>query len=338
LKFTFNPLVKEIPSIGLLRGLASAMVCYYHLAHENHRLLPPESIVKQSGAWGWAGVQVFFIISGFVIPYSMFVNNYSHQKVWIFLKKRIIRIEPPYLISIVLVLLLNYVSTLSSNYQGQPFKIDWANVAGHIAYLNIFTGQKWLQDVYWTLAVEFQFYLLIAAVYGLVVSKNIFYRLTFCLGFLSLMFLNFTAKGFIIPYTAYFMLGIFLFQYYCNIIKRNEFWTLIILGFCSLLYLQGWEMASISAVSICIIAFVKNVPAFFRLLGTVSFSLYLVHIPIGGRINNLAVGLTDNLHLREAAVFVAFAVSVFAAWLFYNMVEKQFKRLSAHVKYNKATI
>ncbi len=333
MKFQFNPLVKEIPSIGLLRGIASVMVCYFHLAHENPRLLPPESIIKQSGAWGWTGVQVFFIISGFVIPYSMFVNNYSLNKVWIFLKKRIIRIEPPYLISIVIVLLLNYVSALLPSYKGQPFAIDWANVAGHVAYLNIFTGDKWLLDVYWTLAVEFQYYLLIAAAYGLVVSKSIFYRLIFFTGFIGLMFLKIPATGFIMPFTGYFMLGILMFQYYCNIIEGKEFWILLLLCFAVLFYLLNWQMVAIAAASICIIAFVKNVPPFFRLLGTVSFSLYLVHIPVGGRVNNLAVGFIEPLHLREAVVFVSFAVSLFAAWLFYHAVEKKFKKLSATVKY-----
>jgi peptidoglycan/LPS O-acetylase OafA/YrhL len=333
MKFKFDPLAKEIPSIGLLRGIASAMVCYFHLAHENPRLLPPQNIIKESAAWGWVGVQVFFIISGFVIPYSMFVNNYSIEKWWLFLKKRIIRIEPPYLISIVLVLVLNYISALFPSYKGQPFVLDWTNVASHIAYLNIFTGQKWLQDVYWTLAVEFQYYLLIAAVFGLVVSKSIFYRLLFFTGFIAMMFLTIPAKGFIMPYTAYFMLGILLFQYYCDLISSIEFCVLGLLSCCVMFYLQGWQMVAVSAVAMCIIGLVKKVPSFFRMLGTVSFSLYLVHIPIGGRINNLAAGLTDNIHLKEAVVFVSFAASIFFAWLFYHAVEKRFKKLSAALNY-----
>jgi len=335
MKFQFNPLAKEIPSIGLLRGIASAMVCYFHLSFGNPNFLPQESIVRQSGEWGWVGVQIFFIISGFVIPYSMFVSNYSPGKVWIFLKKRMVRIEPPYLISIVLLLLLNYISTLSPFYKGAPFEVDWKNVAAHIAYLNIFTGDKWLQDVYWTLAVEFQYYLLIAAAYGMVTSKKMLVRLTFCIAFLALMFLNISAKGFIMPFTAYFMLGILLFQYYCNIIEGKEFWLLLLLTFMVLLYIFGWQMVAISAASICIIVFIKNIHPVFRFLGTISFSLYLVHIPIGGRINNLAAGFIKNIHAREAVVFVSFAISILAAWLFYLAVEKRFKKMSATFQYNQ---
>lgn len=335
IKFKFNPLAKEIPSIGLLRGIASAMVCYFHLAQGNPKFLPPDSIIKQSGAWGWAGVQVFFIISGFVIPYSMFINNYTGDKIWVFLKKRIIRIEPPYLVSIVLVLLLNYISALLPSYKGQPFAIDWANVAGHIAYLNTFTGQNWLQDVYWTLAVEFQYYLLIAAVFGLLVSKNVLYRLLFYTGFLAMMFLPVPVKSIITPFTGYFMLGILLFQYYCDIIDTKEFWVFSLLSSALLGYLQGWPMVVISTASLCTIVLVKNVPSFLRFLGTVSFSLYLVHIPIGGRIINLAAGFIANVHLREVVVFAAFAASIFAAWLFYHAVEKKCKKWSAAIKYKQ---
>lgn len=335
MKFQFNPLEKEIPSIGLLRGIASAMVCYFHLSFGNPGFLPQESIVRQSGEWGWVGVQIFFIISGFVIPYSMFVGKYSPGKVWIFLKKRMVRIEPPYLISIALLLLLNFVSTLSPFYKGVPFDVDWKNVAAHIAYLNIFTGDKWLQDVYWTLAVEFQYYLLIAAAYGLVTSEKILLRLTFCIAFLASMFLSISAKGFIMPFTAYFMLGILLFQYYCNIIEGKEFWLLLLLSCIVLLYIFSWQMVAISAASLSIIVFVKKVHPVFRFLGTISFSLYLVHIPVGGRVNNLAAGFIKNTHAREAVVFVSFAISILAAWLFYLAVEKRFKKLSASLQYNQ---
>lgn len=333
MKFKFDPLAKEIPAIGLLRGIASAMVCYFHMALGNPKFLPPESIVRQAGTWGWAGVQIFFIISGFVIPYSMYVNNYSMEKIWLFLKKRIIRIEPPYLISIALVLLLNYLSTLFPFYRGKPFEMDWANIASHIAYLNVFTGQKWLQDIYWTLAIEFQYYLLIAVVYGMVVSKNFYLRIVFYVCFLALMFLKLPLNTFIATYTCYFMFGILLFQYYCRIIKIGEFLILSLLCCGLVFHLIGWQLVLLSILSLCIIMFVKTVPAFLTFLGTISYSLYLVHTPIGGRINNIAVILIDDTRIREVVVFISFAVSIFAAWLFYHAVEKRFKKLSASVNY-----
>jgi peptidoglycan/LPS O-acetylase OafA/YrhL len=323
----------DISSIGLLRGIASIMVCFFHLSRGNPRLLPDTSYVKQLGTWGWSGVEVFFIISGFVIPYSLYIKNYTNKNFGVFLKKRIIRIEPPYIFSIALVLVMNYVSTLSKYYRGAPFHIDWLNVASHIAYLNVFTGQKWLIDVYWTLAIEFQYYILIALIFKLIISEKALYRFLFFIPFMILYFQYFLGSAFIFSYAVFFMLGILLFQFFCNIINKKEFLFSLVIVFSLLLYHEGLVLALISLTTLVVISFVKKVPPFFQYLGTISYSLYLVHIPIGGRVINITETLIKNIHLREFMVFVALVVSLVASHLFYILIERRFKRLSGNVKY-----
>lgn len=323
----------DIASINLMRGIASLMVCYFHLSWGNERFLPGENLIKVIGKWGWAGVEIFFIISGFVIPYSMFIKNYSFRNIGLFLKKRIIRIEPSYLISIILVLILSFISTLMPSYRGMPFTINWVNIFSHIAYLNIFTGQKWLQDVYWTLAIEFQYYLLISLVFGLIISKNNYYRLIFYIFFLLAHAFKFYNTSFILGYTGYFMLGILLFQYYSSIIEAKEFWLLVFINFCVLYYFEGIVLTSLSGLTLFIIAFVKKVPAFFQFLGVISYSLYLIHIPVGGRIINLTENFTKNIYLKEGMFFFAFSFCILASYFFYTMVEKRFKNLAASIKY-----
>src|SRR5262249_33436290 len=44
-----------------------------------------------------------------------------------------------------------------------PFSI--AQLLLHLGYLNTFFGYPWLQDVYWTLGIEFQYYLFVALIY-----------------------------------------------------------------------------------------------------------------------------------------------------------------------------
>src|ERR1700759_1148473 len=102
----------------MLRGIASLMVCYFHLARGNPRFLPDSSIVKQSASFGWSGVEVFFVISGFVIPFSMYQKKYTLSNFFVFFKKRIIRIEPPYLISVIMVVALNFLSAQSPSFRG----------------------------------------------------------------------------------------------------------------------------------------------------------------------------------------------------------------------------
>jgi len=327
---------REIQSVELLRGIASAMVCFFHLSNGNPRFLPQDNAIRQSGSIGWAGVEIFFVISGFIIPYAMFTKHYKVPDILIFLKKRIIRIEPPYLISIALVIGLNFLSTLSPFYRGAPFSINWPNVAGHIAYLNAFTGAHWLSDVYWSLAIEFQYYLLIAVSFGMLTSRKMVFRLLFFAVFAAASFLKLPANAFIFSFSGYFLAGILLFEFVCGIISAREFGILMIGTLALLYYKYGPVMTSLVVATLLVITYVNKVPSFLRWLGTISYSLYLTHIPIGGRVINIAEVKIHSVLLRECVVFLAFFISIATAALFYKYIEKTFKRLSSNIRYDNS--
>ncbi len=69
-----EPKSGNIQSIQLLRGIAAFMVL---LNHGYGVKALPDSAFKYSFLYGSTGVNIFFIISGFIIPYSMFINNYK---------------------------------------------------------------------------------------------------------------------------------------------------------------------------------------------------------------------------------------------------------------------
>jgi peptidoglycan/LPS O-acetylase OafA/YrhL len=337
LKFKRIQPSNEIPSIEMLRGIASLMVCIFHLV-DLPAMIPPGNFMAQIGKWGFAGVQIFFLISGFIIPYSMYAKKYTIGDFPVFLKKRIIRIEPPYLISIVLVIFLNYISTLSPFYRGAPFSVDWYNVAAHFAYLNIFIGKPWLNPVYWTLAVEFQYYILIALAFSLVTSKKVVYRVLFFICFAASSFLELPVRSFIFTYAGYFLAGILLFQLVCKIISLKEFWLMITVLVVFLWFKEGAFLASLTVITLLVINYVNVVPPFLRYLGMISYSLYLLHVPIGGRIMNIVEMKTHNQYIGDCAVVVACFFSIFAAAIYYRFVEKFFKKLSAKIKYHKPVI
>lgn len=330
--------LKEIQSIELLRGLASVMVCFYHLSNGNADFLSSTSVIKTIGRFGWTGVEIFFVISGFVIPYAMYIKGYTTGSFWVFLKKRIIRIEPPYLVSIILVLLLGYISTFSPYYKGLPFHIDWFNLLGHIGYFNTFTNEPWLNPVYWSLAIEFQYYLLIAVAFGLIVSPALFFRIAFFIVFAGLSFLPGMTNGFIFYYAPYFISGILLFQRFCNISDTREFLILIVFNSILLWHGQGIGLTLVVILALFIIAYVEKVPAIFRNLGLISYSLYLIHVPIGGRIINISATLIKNPLVRECMVIMAFAICIVSSIFFYKYVEKRFKKISSKIKYDTSSI
>src|SRR4051812_10162817 len=94
----------RIPTLDFLRGFASLAVAWYHFT-AGPSVHP---ILKATGTFGWVGVEAFFVISGFVIPYALSRSNYSMPSYGRFVMKRIVRLDPPYIASIVFIVVLGY--------------------------------------------------------------------------------------------------------------------------------------------------------------------------------------------------------------------------------------
>src|SRR6185312_47184 len=87
----------QVEIVTILRGLAASSVFLFHLVCVTHGYIPGDA-VHAFFSYGKFGVQFFFVISGFVIPYSMIRANYRTSDFFRFLVKRVVRIQPPYLL------------------------------------------------------------------------------------------------------------------------------------------------------------------------------------------------------------------------------------------------
>jgi len=159
--------------IDALRGIAALAVAAYHierygpLAEPASRIIrgPLETVIEH----GWMGVQVFFVISGFVIAYSLrdawitprYLGNYA--------LRRSLRLDPPYWATIAVALALHF---LASRLLGIPSPMDTPpvgkQIAWHALYLQNVMGYDNLSVGLWTLCIEVQFYLLYATLLGVV--------------------------------------------------------------------------------------------------------------------------------------------------------------------------
>jgi len=321
-----------LTSIDMLRGLAAIAVCYFHFTHGNPNLLAESNLLYKTGRYGFLGVDVFFVISGFVIPYAMHRANYNIRNIGTFLSKRFIRIEPPYLLSIILVLFLNWLSTLFPFYRGALFNIDFTVLFLHLGYLNAFFDFPWFNDVYWTLAIEFQYYIIIALVFPLLISKNKKYAFIF-LALFGLSGFYIGQHSFIFNYSLLFIVGILLFQFRIGYLSKSEFGTLLLITL-MLIFAKFDKRYLIAALlPYFFITYFEYSGRISRFLGNISYSLYLVHIPIGGRIINLTENFVHHPLVRDLMVFVALAISIFAAWLFFLLIEKPAITWSKNFKY-----
>lgn len=318
-------------SIDFLRGLAALMVAFFHFTHHHSihgTLLDENDIVYQIGHFGQYGVHLFFVISGFVIPYSMVKYNYSIEKIGSFLLKRITRIEPPYLLSILWVIVSSIVFSI---YLGQDVIIEWKRILLHLGYLVPFSSEHWFNEVYWTLAIEFQYYLFIALSFSLFFHKKELIR-TLALGAMALFpFLGY--EGFLVAYTPIFGLGIVGALVQLNKIKRSSFFFWVIVFFSSILYFKGGIIASITLVTLLIIVAMHIKTKGTDFLGKISYSVYLTHGELGGRLIYFLIPFCVASTFQSYLLLVgAILFSIFGAWVFYLVIEKPSKRLASKIK------
>ncbi|MBM6404274.1 acyltransferase [Phycicoccus sp. CSK15P-2] len=142
-----------------LRGLAALGVVVYHLTVAFDDVVPtaPASVVRVP--WGMYGVQLFFLVSGFVILLTARRVTRPSD----FVIARASRLYPAYWLA----LAVTTVVALTWSVWPRP------SVATVLA--NLTMVQRWflvenVDPVYWTLAVEMQFYLLVLGL--LVVTRH----------------------------------------------------------------------------------------------------------------------------------------------------------------------
>lgn len=323
---------QRIDTIDALRGIASLAVCWFHLTNGNNKFLP-EGILKLSGAYGWLGVEVFFVLSGFVIPFALWRANYKLSNYSTFVYKRVVRLDPPYITSILVVIVLAYISFLMPGFRGEKPSYSMFQIILHLGYMNPFFGYSWINIIYWTLAIEFQYYLIIGLVYPLIVSKHlcIRYAALFILGLLAFLI---PQDQFIFHWISLFILGLLVFYYKVGLISGYGFFVSLFIATSSSYIIHGAVICTATFVTSLVIAFVKLRNKLATFLGDLSYSLYLMHVPIGGRMINLGTHFSLTTGGRVLVLMMAMGLSIIAAYAFYRIIEKPVQRWSSNIAFN----
>jgi peptidoglycan/LPS O-acetylase OafA/YrhL len=324
----------RIATIDVLRGIASFSVAWFHFTQGNPTFLP-QGVLKSTGKYGWLGVQMFFVISGFVIPYALHKARYSRRQFGRFLAKRIIRLDPPYLADICLILALGYLVPLVPLFEGPQPSYTVTQLLCHLGYLNSVVGKPWINPVFWSLGIEFQYYLLMGLVFPFLVAPRRMIRFVTMIALLIPGILI-TRPSLIFLYMPIFLAGILTFQRKVGLLS-NRLFVLGLLLCCAITWAElGVGVALIVAVATLAIAFVNLRGTILTQFGLISYSLYLVHVPIGGKVVNFGARYARGLFGEIAVLFAAAAASVAAAYLLYLAVELPSQRLSSRVSYKLA--
>jgi peptidoglycan/LPS O-acetylase OafA/YrhL len=143
--------------IDALRGIAALLVLWLHVANSYHALSPQTAaqahwlndFISQIDI-GRIGVVVFFLISGFVIPFS--IKPHGAAPVAGFAIRRFFRIYPAYWLSVPLAAFVFFW------WPGLPF--GGGEFLINLTLLQDLFGVRHAEGVYWTLLVELAFYAL----------------------------------------------------------------------------------------------------------------------------------------------------------------------------------
>lgn len=312
---------KRNHTVDALRALAALWVCLFHF-----------TAATGIGTYGYLGVTIFFVISGFIVPYSMVCGGYTIAAWPTFMFKRLARLEPPYLASIGLILALGAFDLL----RGFPQEWTAAQIAGHLGYANAFLGLPWLNAPYWSLAVEFQFYVLMGLALPLLMragtpaGRLAGLALASCLP----LFLPGRSNATLLPFLPVFAAGTLTFLLATNRIGRRSYAAALVV-LAGLLVKTSDTGVALATVGTAIVIATVRIPrvAPIAWLGAISYSLYLLHVPVGYRLMHMIRRSSDGEVAPTLLIIAALAASIAGAALLHRFVEQPSLRLATRIGY-----
>jgi len=280
---------KRFSVLDSLRGIAALCVVLFHFTYGYDNGLNILSNDHFYFRYGYLGVQLFFMISGFVILMTLERTEDSRS----FLTSRFSRLYPAYWSAIILTVLITML--LGAPFQKGIYSIK--QVIVNFTMLQRWLGVKDVDGAYWTLAVELWFYVMMWAIFKI---KKLQYIHWFAFAWIVL---SFAFYAFNIPYGKYIK-ALFILQhvplfaagigFFMLSTKRRTLiqYVLILTSLtCEFLILYKDNSRVVPYIVIACfylvfymfinkkLEFLSNRLLLF--MGSISYSLYLIHENIG---------------------------------------------------------
>lgn len=343
--------VNRIKILDSFRAIAILMVIAFHFTgaftkartldmypHIAKSLYPYGDQFSSYFPYGSRGVQLFYMISGFVIYLTL--NRTASFKD--FMIKRIVRLFPLLLVCSIITFYLPILIDPANKYL--IFHRPVINFLPSLTFTELWIWNKlghthieYIDNVYWTLVIEMKFYIYIALIYFSL--KNNFYRNWLYFSFIFIVSYAVSNKFvqsaalfnlnkiletiFISKYILFFTLGTYFYRLYEKL-PVERFHVALISGMTliSVIYIMPVE----ESVAFCLfsllfllfiyrpkyLAFLNNKPLLF--IGMVSYPLYLIHENIGVLLINRFADLTGSSY-SEIFIVLVLAILIFFSYL-----------------------
>lgn len=265
--------------IDLLRFIAAISVVLYHYTflgetrHEYNPLTFP--VFSPVTRYGYMGVELFFIISGYVVLLSA-----QGKTVRQFLISRVTRLYPAYWVACTLTFLVKIIWGMGTNpnmHMTNDLGAGVMQYAYNMTMLQHFLGIRDIDGPYWSLAIEITFYFLISLLMGYRLLRYIDWFILLWIGYVALPGLAYSGtlftELFFRGYAPYFISGM-LFYLLQKPEGRTRF-RYILLTAAYLLALKACighakELSSVNQTHINPLVTASIVTAFFLVFGLIS--------------------------------------------------------------------
>ena len=338
---------KQNSNIQALRAIAALLVVVGHSLHETEtisalvgRTAPDLSFIY----WGF-GVDIFFVISGFIMVYTS-VDLFDQRGAWrVFLTRRLTRIVPLYWLLTTILLIGGAIAPRLLNV---PID-DWRHVLASYAFIPSLRAPGEIRPVMalgWTLNMEMFFYVLFAGALTLPFRRGLA-ALALVIGGLAVfgmivkpeqVQLAFWTQSIILE----FLMGCLLAAAYLQGARLSPAAALAVaaLGILGMIKFGGtetepvipdalrWGIPALLIVAAAALAqsSTSRVMLWLAALGNASYSLYLVHPFVLRPMRNIWTHLVGGALPLTAYVAAATLLATLVAILTYRFVERPLLR------------
>ncbi|MEK6749921.1 MAG: acyltransferase [Pseudomonadota bacterium] len=335
---------QRLYELDFIRFTAALMVVFFHYTFRafitgDYTAVRYDALSVIS-KYGYLGVNLFFIISGFVIVMTALDRDWRQ-----FLVSRLVRLYPAYWAAII----ATTVAILS--FGDAHFSISLKKFLVNFTMFQEWVGVDSIDGVYWTLMIEMKFYLMVLVV---IFAKKMDRLPKLLLGWLliSALYLLFphTKFGYILDaifiarWSPYFIAGVALFLIW----RKGDsvlLWSMVVCAYVFALagadserfaYMQRYRseldrdivsgMISAFFIFLAIVARRKMTFPKSRLLiaaGAVTYPLYLCHQYIG----YMALNMFESYFNKYVLLILVFTISLLLAYSLHRFVERPFAPL-----------
>ena len=329
----------RLQPLDALRGIAAMGVVFFHftLGYENY-----ERIFR----FGTTGVDLFFMISGFVI----FMSLEKADSLRTFIINRLTRLYPAYWLGVLFSFLMISIHFHYSH--KYPLEHPWLSLAGNLTMFQYYLGIPDLEGPYWTMNVEMLFYIVMAIIfYYRKLQHMLLIGSTLCFALMASAFyvdhIGWIKEIFMkVPLFYHFPLffaGIAFYGKYTNSWTRNQFLFAIALAFATqmAMFPHTWRACKhmTQAEYLIVLSLFFSIFALFihgmlkkianpvtLFLGKISYPLYLTHQYLSINLIIPYFIWKHEMALWEASLYVALPSCLAIAFVIHYLAEVKASR------------